>query len=372
VTGELGLYLHIPFCRSKCVYCDFPSYPGMLDYEDTVIDRMIGELEERSARLGRPPVSTVYIGGGTPSILRPALFLRLLKAADRCFPFLPGAEVSVEANPGTLEAAFIDAALEGGVNRVSLGVQSANERLLRLLGRIHRFRDAERAVLMLRAAGIHNVNLDMMLGLPGQTTDDVRDTLKKLLSLSPVHMSCYGLIPEEGTPLYEHLRDGTWTLPDEDTERDMYELCRSTLASNGFGQYEISNFALPGMRCRHNLNCWNRCEYVGVGVSAAGFIGRTRYKNPSTIPGYLKGEAPEITVLTPEDERFESVMLGLRLTDGLSDADFTARHGMTLRDAFGDRLDGPIGSGLLTFDNGQLKLTRRGMDLQNTVLVQLL
>ena len=197
-------------------------------------------------------------------------------------------------------------------------------------------------------------------------------TLEKALALSPTHLSCYGLIVEEGTPLKARIDRGEWQLPEEAAERDMYELCRATLAEHGFRQYEISNFALPGRACRHNVDCWHRKEYLGVGSAACGFLDGVRYQNPPALEDYLRGAPAKETVLSPEDARFESVMLGLRLTEGLSEEAFESMHGMTLDEAFPGKMDRSIRAGLLRRENGFLTLTRRGMDLQNRVLVDFL
>lgn len=370
---KTGLYLHIPFCnKRKCVYCDFPSFAGCEDQMEAVTDKMCDELFQKAHVFPNRSIATLYVGGGTPSILPPKLFTKLMQTARKCFSFEPDAECSVEMNPGTVTNEFLDAAAACGINRVSLGVQSADEKLLRLLGRIHTFDDARKAVTMCRAHGIGNLNLDMMLGLPTQTVSDALNTLENFLSLDPTHMSVYGLIVEDGTKMAENLAKGIWTLPPEDEAADMYDLCRKTLEERGFARYEISNFAKPGYICRHNFDCWDRREYLGVGVSACGFIGDKRYQNPVTIDAYLAGEKPEITEITPEDARFEAVMLGLRTVRGVSRKDFEARYGMTLENAFPDKIAPLIGRGLIEQNDDLLRLTPRGMDIQNEVLVELM
>ena len=367
-----GLYLHIPFCRSKCAYCDFPSFAGCEKEMPRVTDRMCAELFDCAKEYPDTLVETMYIGGGTPSLLPPTLMDRLLKAAREAFPFAENAEISCEMNPGTVTPEFLSVCVRSGVNRVSLGAQSSRDSLLRTIGRIHTFAQVREAVRLLRSFGLTNYNLDMMLGLPGQTMEDVRRTLDDFLALSPAHLSCYALIVEEGTVMERKVESGEWILPDEDTEREMYGLARDTLEQNGLRQYEISNFAREGFLCRHNRDCWLRHEYIGVGPAACGFIGNVRTRNPGTIPAYLRGDPPEKTVLTEEDARFESVMLGLRLTEGLPEARFQKAHGITFREAFGNRLDGPLSDGRLVFENGILRLTRHGMDVMNSVLVELM
>lgn len=367
---EIGLYVHIPFCIRKCAYCDFTSYPDRAKDMPAYVERVIREAEERAVPDAR--IATLYIGGGTPSLLSPKLMDRLLRALRERFSFSPEAECTCECNPGTVTAEFLNALRMNGVNRLSFGAQAGQERLLSLLGRIHTWRQVEESIGLARQAGFHNLNLDLMLGLPTQTLQDVRETLAAALALAPTHLSCYGLILEEGTRMKRQVDAGEWALPNEDTERDMYELCRETLAGNGFFQYEISNFARAGYACRHNVDCWKRKEYLGLGCAACGFLNGIRYQNPPDLAAYLQGRAAEETKISPEEARFESVMLGLRMTEGVSEKDFLLMHGVTLREAFGEKLIKPLSQGLLTWDGGFLRLTRRGMDVQNRVLVELL
>ena len=372
MTRGRGLYLHVPFCRSKCAYCDFPSFAGCEADMPRVVDRMCAELFDWGKALPDTVIETMYIGGGTPSLLPVSLMDRLLRTARAAFSFSENPEISMEMNPGTVTPDFLEVCVKNGVNRISLGAQSSQDHLLKAIGRVHTFEQVRQSVSLLRSFGLTNYNLDMMLGLPGQRLSDVRQTLDDLTALSPAHVSCYALIVEEGTVMRQKVMDGEWTLPDEETERQMYELARVTLEQRGYRQYEISNFAREGFACRHNVDCWLRHEYIGVGVAACGFLGNIRTRNPGTIAAYLGGGLPEKEVLTPEDARFESVMLGLRLTDGLPEAVFRQAHGLTFREAFGDRLDAPLRDGRLTFENGILRLTRYGMDVMNSVLVELL
>ena len=369
---RLGLYLHIPFCRSKCVYCDFPSYPGMDNWQTPVIERMKEELRDKAFQLNHRKISTVYMGGGTPSTLAPDLLNDLMQTARNEFPFADDAEVSIEMNPGTVTDEFLDAAQQSGFNRISIGAQSANDRLLKLLGRIHSAEDIYKTVSKIRSHGFYNYNLDMMTGLPGQDLNDVTDTLQCFLSLKPTHISCYSLIVEEGTRMFDRVQSGEAVLPDEDLERAMYDTVRSTLEKAGYHQYEISNYALEGFECRHNLDCWNRKEYLGIGVAAAGFIGNRRTRNPASITDYCNKAEPEVIELSESDEMFESVMLGLRLTRGLSKNDFYERHHKDICQVYGAVIERLIGQGLLTWDDDYLRCTKRGLDLQNMVLTEFL
>ena len=370
MSKPLGLYVHFPFCKSKCAYCDFASYPGKEAAIPAYLDRLTREMAQR--RQDNAHIATLYIGGGTPSLLSAHHMADLLAELRRHFSFAPDAECSCECNPGTVTKDFLRALKEGGVNRLSFGAQAGQDRLLRLLGRIHVWAQVEESVGLARDAGFRNVNLDLMLGLPTQTIEDVRETLEKALALSPTHLSCYGLIVEEGTPLQDQVAKGEWTLPEEETERGMYDLCRQTLFRHGFLQYEISNFALPSFACRHNVDCWKRKEYVGLGCAACGFLGKTRYQNPRDLNAYLRGDAAEETLLSPADARFESVMLGLRMTEGVSEADFQQMHGVALDECFGPVIEKHVKDGLLIREKGHVRLSRRGMDIQNRVLVDFL
>ena len=367
---EIGLYVHIPFCVRKCAYCDFASFAGREQDEETYVNTVLREAEKRSQI--DASIATLYFGGGTPSLLPPALMEKLLTGIRNCFDFLSDAECSCECNPGTVAPAFLDTLRRNGVNRLSFGAQASQPYLLSLLGRIHTWEQAEESVRLARQAGFENINLDLMLGLPTQTLSDVRETLEKALAMEPTHLSCYGLIVEEGTKMHRMVESGAWTLPDEDTERDMYELCRETLAQQSFEQYEISNFARPGFACRHNADCWKRKEYIGLGSAACGFLGNVRYQNPPDLTDYLNGKPAEVTIISPEEARFESMMLGLRMTEGVSDAAFKEMHGTSINDVFGKQLEKPIRLGLVEWHNGFLRLTRKGMDMQNSVLVELL
>ena len=367
---ELGLYVHIPFCVRKCAYCDFPSFAGREKDMEAYVDRLIGEMKEKADP--GAAIATLYVGGGTPSLLPPYLMERVLAALRDTFDFLPDAECSCECNPGTVTEPFLRVLKKGGINRLSFGAQAFQARLLHLLGRIHTWEQVEESVSMARAQGFSNLNLDLMLGLPGQTLADMEETLESALALSPTHLSCYGLIVEEGTKMHDQVENGAWTLPDEETERDMYELCRSTLSRRGFLQYEISNFAKEGYACRHNLDCWHREEYLGIGVGAASLIGHERFRNPGTIFAYMAKQLPERITLSETDEQFESVMLGLRLIEGISDNDFYARHRVHLTDVYGSVISRLIGQGLLEWKDQSLRCTPRGLDIQNDVLTSFL
>lgn len=367
---QIGLYIHIPFCVQKCAYCDFASYAKREKDMDKYVDHLIKEISEKA----HPDflIRTLFIGGGTPSILPALLMDRILKAVRTAFVFSSDAECTCECNPGTVTAEFLQVLKKNGVNRLSFGAQASQPHLLSLLGRIHSWDQVCSSIALARDAGFENINLDLMLGLPKQTLQDVSDTLDQALALSPTHLSCYGLIVEEGTRMHQMVEMGKWCLPDEETERTMYELCREKLSSYGMVQYEISNFSLPGFSCRHNVDCWKRKEYLGIGCAACSFMDEKRYQNPSSLDDYLAGRVPEITIISPDDAQFESVMLGLRMMQGVSLTAFHEMHGISLMDRYGKQLQKPLEQELVVIEDGYLRLTRRGMDVQNMILVELL
>lgn len=372
LSPPIGLYVHVPFCVSKCAYCDFASCAGREADIPVYVEAVIREIARRGALAGHPAADTIFFGGGTPSLLGEFHLTRILHALFEAFTIVAGAEITCECNPGTLDAPLAQALRTSGVNRLSIGAQAAEPHLLRLLGRIHDWRQVIASAKIAQQAGFDNFNLDLMFGLPSQTVADFRETLAAAIDLSPTHLACYGLIVEEGTPICRDVAAGRLTLPAEEAERDMYELAQALLAEHGYQQYEISSFARHGYACRHNIGCWTRVPYLGFGPAAHSFFEGCRTMNPSQLDAYLAGEAPQSEPISSEEARFESMMLGLRMTRGVSDDDFTRMHGLSIREAFGDKLAKPINAGLLEWCGGVLRLTRLGMDLQNSVLVDLM
>ena len=370
--GSLGLYLHLPFCESKCAYCDFPSYAGQLALRQAYTQALVQEIRQRGQQTGPLPVDSIYLGGGTPSLMEPGQIRQIFRQIRDSYFVLPDAEISCEGNPGSLNPRFLQALVDCGVNRLSLGAQSAQQTELRLLGRIHTWEQVVESVALVRQAGIANINLDLMSALPGQSWSSLKDSLQKALSLAPSHLSCYSLIIEPGTPFFEQFTQGQLALPGEEEERQLYWRSVQLLEEAGYAQYEISNFARPGSACRHNLNCWRYQDYLGFGASAASLFGGQRRKNPDSLTAYLAGQEPEISQLSDADQRFEQVMLGLRLKEGLSLADFEARQGLPLQAAFPEALCKHLTGGLLELAEGRLRLSRQGFDLMDRVLVDFL
>ena len=369
---HLGIYVHIPFCVRKCAYCDFSSYAGRMADMPRYVNALCEEIRTRAQETGRQTADTVFFGGGTPSLLTTELFKKIVHTLRSCYDLAADCEFTVESNPGTLTQELANTMAACGVNRLSMGMQCAQSHLLKRLNRIHSMEDVRQAVHIARKAGISQLNLDLMLGLPGQTMDDMHETLREALQLSPDHLSCYALIVEEGTPLCRDIEDGKLSLPGEDMDRDMYEICRKTLEAHGYLQYEISNFAREGKRCRHNENCWNYQPYLGFGCAAHSFYDMQRRANPAALDDYLKGVQPQIETISPEDAMFEFMMLGLRLTQGVSEEAFEKQFGLPLWQKFGAQLSPAVQDGRLKRRNGSLYLSEHGMDVMNSVLVDLL
>lgn len=392
----MELYIHIPFCLRKCNYCDFISYPNRTDLWEPYIALLLSEAEGRFAELSGSPCSieTVYIGGGTPSLLPSHLLIRLMKGLKKYFDFSRLTEFTIEANPGTVTPEWADAARALGANRISLGMQAAQTRILEMLGRLHTLDDVQRSVKIFRSAGFANISLDLMFGIPDQTVEDWRNTLDAALSFRPDHISAYGLIPEPGTQLYRNLQEKTYTLPEPELERDMYDLALSRLKQYQYYQYEISNFARPGYACQHNIGYWSQIPYIGLGIAAASMIpaktqsmhsvgdpsGFTCYreKNPDDFSSYHDlTQTPnrvsrEVEYITGVDAEFETMMLGLRMNKGVSEPCFLKLHGRSMDSVFGDKLNKLVQQGLVVRSLQQCHLTRKGMDLQNSVLVDLM
>ena len=385
MTQPSELYIHIPFCVRKCAYCDFVSYPGQTDFLPAYLDALILEARREAEKLRHPAVDTVFIGGGTPSLLSPEQIRELFSVLRSEFDIRPDAEITCECNPGTLTEPLLDTMREAGVNRLSMGAQASQEELLKRIGRIHTWCQVEEGILAARKAGFTNLSLDLMFALPGQTVKDVEETVQRALALPLTHLSCYSLIVEEGTPLEKMVADGQWTLPDEDTERDMHAAALRLLKEAGFERYEISNYARPGFECRHNLGYWAGVPYLGLGCAAHSMLpcdpllgAYLRRGNTPDLHGYVdrvnRNESPadETEYISNYEAIFETMMMGLRTTRGISEADFLLRHGIPLRQAYGEQLRRFTDSGMVVWEDGHVRLSEKGIDFENTVLVELM
>jgi oxygen-independent coproporphyrinogen-3 oxidase len=366
-----SLYIHIPFCVRKCIYCDFLS----VRYDDNIagayITSLTNEFNLRKELAGE--IRTIYTGGGTPTTLSAHELTRLIQGLRASFTVSPDAEITIEANPGTIDKEKVAVLADAGVNRFSLGVQSFIDRELQLLGRVHNSDDAVRAIEIMRYSGVRNLSLDLIYGIPGQTMREWSYTLSKTLELSPEHISAYELTPEEGTPLSDSIKDGSLQKPDEDVILRMYYHAIDALTASGYKHYEISNFARQGFECTHNLNYWDRGQYIGLGAGAHSFIGDKRIKNTSDINRYInelktgKLSIEDETEISCEDAIKEFIFLGIRKTGGLNVKGFRDDLGIDLLDV-SDKL---INDGLLMSDGNYLRLTRKGIVVSNTVIIQM-
>lgn len=375
----IALYFHIPYCVKKCRYCDFCSVP-VNESADRYCDALKTELRLRAKQYPDKTARTVFFGGGTPTVLDADALASVLDEANRLFPFAPDAEISIECNPKTASADALRTLRRAGFNRLSIGLQSADDRLLRRIGRVHTYADFLQTYEWAREAGFSNINIDVMHGLPGQSEADYLRTFEAVTALGPEHVSAYALILEEGTPLCRDVEGGRETLPDEDAVADMQDAGIVFLEARGYKRYEVSNFARAGYACRHNLTYWNNEPYLGFGVAAHSSMPEGarwyRFANVESVPAYLekltRGRAPEAEriLINTFEQMFESVMLGLRKTEGVDCAAFLQRFGCSLFETYPEAIARTRTRGLLDeSDPAYLRLNRRGMDLMNSVLL---
>lgn len=375
MTAAVGLYIHVPFCLKKCSYCDFVSYPLRPGDEKPYIEALSREIDLYSSALGpgEKKITSLFVGGGTPTCLSAAGLAAILEKAVSSFSLLPGCEVTVEANPGTVDLAKLRVLLEAGANRLSLGVQSFQDHLLAVLGRVHSAGEAAEAVRAARSAGFADVNLDLICGLPGQTVEDWLYSLQLAVELEPEHLAVYGLQLEEGTPLEGAVARGELEACPEEDELRMYLASTEFLADHGYGHYEISNFARPGRRCAHNLGYWLNRPYLGLGPAAHSYLRGERFSNEPSLEEYRKklsrGEYPVVSreAVSPQIEMSETMFLGLRLIEGIHLGDFFRRFGRRAEDVYRKEIAGLSGNGLIEFAGDRLRLTQKGLPVANRV-----
>ena len=368
-----SLYIHIPLCVKKCAYCDFASFSGRMAQRERYVQAVCREIRAQAAFFGPRRVGTVFLGGGTPTLLTGAQVQEILDTVRACFELLGDAEITMEANPGTLTVEKLKSCRAAGVNRLSLGAQAMDDRLLRGLGRIHAVEDVTAAVEMARHAGFDNLNLDLMYALPGQSMDDWMRTLDAAVELAPEHLSAYSLIVEEGTPLADRVARGMLTVPDDEAAVDMQRMAVDRLAEAGFARYEISNFAQLGRECRHNIVYWQRGDYLGVGCAAHSLMDGERFENPRGLEEYLSGARRMNAVrLTREDAMEETLMLSTRMCRGMDLNAYRREFGEDFRTGRERKLAALARMGLLVCEDGFLRLTQRGMEVQNALVVELL
>ena len=370
--NKLGIYLHIPFCKSKCHYCDFCSFPKMGE-EDmrAYCDTLHVQIVQKAAQLADYEVDTVYFGGGTPTALPSELLCGLLARVKQHFRVSAHAEITAECNPATADAAYFSAMRQAGFNRLSIGAQSLHDAELALLGRVHTAADFRATVEMARAAGFENISADLMYGIPGQTRESFAASVRGICSLGVRHVSAYALKIEQGTPFYK--MQSKLSLPDEDTVADMYEDCVAILAEHGILRYEISNFAKAGYESRHNLKYWEYGEYLGLGVAAHSFVGGRRFAYDNTR-AYMQGNpvASFADPNTPREAQDEFVMLGMRLEKGIDKAEFFLRFGKTFDETYGAHLAPYIRAGFVQDSPECCRFTTEGFLVSNTILSDVL
>lgn len=366
------LYIHIPFCVRKCAYCDFLSAPGSEEAKASYTEALLREIE--AVKTEKREVSSIFVGGGTPSALSPSLMGDIFEKIHKSFSVAPDAEITIEANPGTLSKEKLFLYRNVGINRLSLGLQSPEAAELKSLGRIHTYEEFLESFSLAREAGFQNINADLMCALPDQTYEGWVRNLRKVAALHPEHISAYSLIIEEGTPFAKRKLN----LPDEDTEYRMYEDTAGILAEYGYEQYEISNYAKKDLACQHNVGYWTRKEYLGLGLGAASLWGNQRFSNTSDFSLYLNNSGfPEKIrgdrdALSLEAEMSEFMFLGLRMTKGVSKAEFLECFGVPIESVYGNVLDKYKSVGLLEEKEGRIFLTRAGIHVSNGVMAEFL
>jgi len=368
--GKLSVYIHIPFCKQKCRYCDFLSAPAGEQIRNQYVQALCGEIEAEGKHYRNYQVETVFLGGGTPSLLSGEQIQKMMDCLRRAYQVSPDAEISMEMNPGTVTARKLAAYKKAGINRVSLGLQSANNNELAMLGRIHTWEMFLESYRLCREAGFSNINIDLMSALPGQTRESYLYSLMQVTALEPEHISAYSLIIEEGTPFYQQYLDSP-LLPDEETERGMYEDTKKYLAKEGYVHYEISNFAKQGKACRHNCTYWERGDYVGFGLGAASMVNNKRWSNVTDVSEYIKLPAGEkkrnVQSLSEAEQMEETMFLGLRMMQGVSKEKFRTCFGVEPEQVYGEVIEKHIRNGLLVMGD-TIYLTEKGIDVSNYVM----
>ena len=370
-NNEIGIYVHIPFCKQKCYYCDFVSYCNKDDKIEPYIKTLIKEIEMQNIKSN---INTIYIGGGTPSYIDSKYITEIMDKIKKK-NVIENVEITIEVNPGTATRGKLEDYKNSGINRLSIGLQTANNKLLKQIGRIHNYEEFLETYMIAREVGFNNINVDLIIGLPNQRIQDLKNSLDEVIKLLPEHISVYSLIIEDGTPIKTQIENGKLQLPDEETERNMYWYVKNTLELNGYKHYEISNFAKNGYESKHNMNCWNQDEYIGFGISAHSYRNITRYSNTDNINEYIrniKSDSPEKNriiheVQKLEDTEKEFMLLGLRKIDGVSISEFKDRFGDNPIYLYRNKLKKLSDENLIKVDENNIKLTNKGIDLANIV-----
>lgn len=368
---ELGIYIHIPFCVRKCLYCDFTSYAKKENVQKTYIEALQKEILNWKKSNKDVKIKTIYIGGGTPSSIDSKFIMEVINLLD----IENTEEITIEVNPGTINKKKLYDYKNAGINRLSIGLQSTNNELLKKIGRIHNYEQFLETYKMAREVGFDNINVDLMIGLPGQTMDDLKISLEDIINLNPEHISVYSLIVEDETPLKKMIESNILKLPEEDLERQMYWYVKDFLKINGYNHYEISNFAKQGFYSKHNMDCWEQKEYIGFGISAHSYIDRKRFGNISNLDNYIKncieGGFDKNRIIEEEqdkkDEMKEYMILGLRKINGISIQKFKNKFNENPIVLFKKELNKLYNEGLIIIDGDIIRLSNKGLDFANIV-----
>lgn len=377
MSGGMELYLHMPFCVRKCAYCDFLSFPSGAETQRMYAKRLMEDIDVMGKRYGEIPVETIFIGGGTPSVPDSGLIVEIMEHVRHAFHVADGVEISMEANPGTVTREKLTDYRKAGINRLSFGLQSANDQELKLLGRIHTWAEFLESFTLARECGFANLNIDLMSALPGQTCESWKETLSRVTDLDPEHISAYSLIIEEGTPFGERYgsEEGRKLLPDEDSEREMYHETKRFLKDCGYARYEISNYAKPGRECRHNIGYWTGVPYLGLGLGASSYLDGCRFTVNPDMKQYLEekpGMFADIEKLTKKDMEEEFFYVGLRMTAGVSLSEFERRFGISAKEVYPGLMETFVKEKAARFEGDRFVLTDYGLDVSNYIMAQFL
>lgn len=374
---KISLYIHIPFCAQKCLYCDFPSFARKDYLRKAYIEALNKEIISLREKYNNIEINTIFIGGGTPSVLEADELECLLKEVAK-LNMAKDIEYSMECNPGNLTEEKLEVMKKYGVNRISMGLQAKQDNLLKGLGRIHNYKTFKENFLLAKKVGFNNINVDLMFGLPNQRLNEWEETLREIISLEPAHISAYSLIIEEGTAFYNLYENDKLKLPTEEEERKMYHLAKKILEENGFNQYEISNYAKEGKECRHNLAYWNMDNWIGVGSASASYMDGKRIKNISSVEEYInsineKGEAIEEIINNSKNDNMEEFMfMGLRKINGIDENEFKNRFSMNINNVYGEIINKYIDEGLLIRESGRIFLSEKGIEISNVIMADFL
>ena len=374
---ELGIYMHIPFCKQKCNYCDFISYTNKCDKIESYMKCLEKEID--CFDFTKYNITTIYIGGGTPSYIDSKYIKQIMNSIYKKLQLekneLKVVEITIEVNPGTVTKGKLQDYKDVGINRISIGLQCVQDRLLKILGRIHTFEDFINTYNLAKEVGFENINVDLMLGFPDQSIEDIKESLNQIIKLNPNHVSTYSLIVEEGTKIFNQIENNELQLPDEELERNMYWYVKNTLELNGYNHYEISNFSKKGKESKHNMNCWNQEEYIGFGIAAHSYISNIRFSNTNNLEEYIKNitnnELEKNIIIeeeqTLEDKKREFMMLGFRKIEGVNISKFKEKFVDNPIFIYREKLNKLVEEGLIEIDLNNIRLTNKGIDFANLV-----